>query len=205
MFENNTICDFLIDLSSKKPSPGGGTVAALLGALSSSLCSMMANLTIDKKNYEDAWQPSKDLVLRMSIRKNDFLKLMDKDAKSFDSVIAAYKLPKNTEEEIEYRKKKIQEGYLEAIQSPIEIAENCFMLFDDIEYIVVNGNEMVVTDGIASAICASCAINLALLNVKINIKSVKDEDFVKEMKNKVQELEINTARRLAEIKSKSSL
>ncbi len=205
MFRENKIDEFIGNLSSESPSPGGGTVAALLGALSASLCSMMANLTVDKKSYEKEWQASKDIANRMSIRIKDFYDLMDKDANSFNGVIEALNLPKETKEEKEIRSKKIQEGYLDAIKAPIDIADDCLKLFEDIEYIVKRGNKNVVTDGIAAAICASCAINIALLNVKINIKSIKDEEYVKMMNEKVNELEIFTARRLAEIKTKANL
>ncbi len=205
MLKEKTIDEFTAQLSSDSSSPGGGSVAALLGALSASLASMMANLTVNKKNYEDKWDDSKKLAERMNIRRNDFLSLIDKDASSFDAVIAAFKLPKETEEEKEFRTEKIQSGYLEAIKIPVEIAENSLKLFEDIEYIVKYGNKNVVTDGIAAAMCADCAIKTSLLNVKINLKSVKDNEYVEEMNGKLKQIEINSARKLAEIVAKGGL
>lgn len=205
MLKNQKIHEFIDNLASSSPSPGGGAVAGLLAALSTGLCSMMANLTTDKKGYEKVWMESRQLVARMEKRKELFYQLMDEDAKSFDAVIDALKLPKTTEEEKTIRSEEIQKGYLAAIKIPIRMAELSMELFDDIEFIVENGNKNVITDGIAAAFAASCAINTALLNVKINLKSVKNEKYVKNISSKVIELEVTSASRLAKICARSGL
>ncbi len=205
MLKDKLVDDFLNELASSSSSPGGGAASALLASLSTSLCSMMANLTIDKKGYEKKWEESKEIVIRMNNRKNDFLMLMDKDANSFDGVINAFKLPKNTEDEIAYRKTEIQKGYIEAIKVPIEIAKKTLELFDDIDYIVTHGNKNVITDGIAAAMAARTAINMALLNAKVNLKSVKNENYVKQTKSDIIDIEVAAAGHLARICSKSGL
>ncbi len=210
MLKDNNIEEFLEDLSSSSPSPGGGAVAALLAGLSTSLASMMANLTIDKKGYENVWKSSKELAERMDKRKDDFLLLMDKDANSFDSVIEAFKLPKDTEKEKEIRSIEIQKGYAEAIKVPLEIAEKSLELFEDINYIVDKGNKNLITDGIAAAMAASTAVNMALLNVKVNLKSIKgkkyaDNHYYSETYSKVIDIEVAATGYLAKICSKSGL
>ncbi len=189
MFCKNTIEEFNKDLASNSPAPGGGSVAALLGALSSSLCSMMASLTVSKRGYEGYWDEAKDIIDRMQVKADYFHNLIDKDASSFDGVIAAFKLPKDTYEEKTFRKQKIQEGYKQAISIPIETSESALSLFEDIQNIVKNGNKNVVTDGLAAAITARAAIETALLNVKINLGSIKDESYKKEINSKIKLLE----------------
>ncbi len=205
MLKNQSIHEFMNELASAAPSPGGGAVAALLAALSTSLCSMMANLTINKPSYEKIWQASEDLVARMNVKREEFYILMDKDASSFDSVTDAFKLPKETEVEKKHRSAMIQKGYIEATKVPLEMAEKTLELFEDINYIVDNGNKNVITDGIAAAMAASTAVNMALLNVKINLKSIKDEKYVKETFSKVIDLEVAATAYLAKICSKSGL
>lgn len=189
MFYKNTIEEFNMDLASDSPAPGGGSVAALLGALSASLCSMMASLTVSKKGYEDFWDEAKKTVDDMAVKRDYFHRLIDKDASSFDGVISAFKLPKETDEEKAIRKDKIQEGYKLAISMPLETATNALELFDDIKKVVKNGNKNVVTDGLAAAITAKSAIEMALLNVKINLGAVKDESYVNEIKSKISNFE----------------
>ncbi len=210
MLKDNSIEEFLDELSSSSPSPGGGAVAALLAGLSTSLASMMANLTTDKKGYEGVSRSSKELAERMQIRKKDFLLLMDRDANSFDSVIEAFKLPKETEEEKEIRSREIQRGYAKAIKVPLEIAEKSLELFEDINYIVDNGNKNLITDGIAAAMAASTAVNMALLNVKINLKSIKgkkyaDNLYYSETYSRMIDIEVAATGYLAKICSKSGL
>ncbi len=205
MLKDQLMTQFFDALASSSSSPGGGAASALVAALSTSLCSMMANLTINKEGYEKKWDNAKEIVDRMETRRNNFLILMDKDASSFDGVINAFKLPKNSEEEKAYRKEAIQKGYVEAIKVPIEIAEKTLELFEDIDYIVTHGNKNVITDGIAAAMAARAAINMALLNAKVNLKSIKDENYVKNTKSDIIDIEVAAAGYLAKICSKSGL
>lgn len=202
MLSKMTLEEFGAELASDSPAPGGGSSAALLGSLASSLCSMMASLTVNKKGCEDAFEGAAKLVEKMKEKRNEFYKLMDEDASSFDSVIDALKMPKNTDEEKALRKEKIQEGYKAAIVPPIKSAHLASSLFDDIEYIVLNGNQNVVTDGLAAAISANSAVEMALLNVKINLTSIKDEAFVAEKKAEIEKLEREAKQRKDEIIAK---
>ncbi len=185
MLVENKINEFLDDLASNSPAPGGGAVSALLGGLSAALCSMMASLTVGKKGCEDAWQGSEKVIENMKVKISKFNELMDKDATSFDGVISALKLPKETEEEKMVRKNAIQAGYKLAIAVPIEICDLLVSLIGDIEYIIDNGNKNVVTDALAAIMCLKTGVFVALLNVKINMKSVKDESYVNDLKEKI--------------------
>ncbi len=180
---------FINQLESSEPVPGGGSVAALSSSLASALAAMVANLTVGKKNYESVSDEMAEVAVRMSAHKQIFVDLIDKDANSFDSVMKAFKLPKETDEEKEYRNGLIQDGMKYAASVPLEVAEKTALLFTDLAYLVENGNKNAQTDALVAAMMARTAILSALYNVKINLGSIKDETYVKVTRDKVKELE----------------
>lgn len=180
---------FINQLESSEPVPGGGSVAALSSSLASALAAMVANLTIGKKNYEAVSDEMSNVAVRMAAYKQVFVDLIDKDANSFDSVMKAFKLPKDTDEEKAHRTQLIQDGMKYAASVPLEVAEKTAELFEDIAYLVENGNKNAQTDALVAGMMARTAILSALYNVKINLGSIKDETFVKDTSDKVKELE----------------
>ncbi|MDH8679128.1 cyclodeaminase/cyclohydrolase family protein [Fusibacter bizertensis] len=180
---------FINQLESSEPVPGGGSVAALSSSLASALAAMVANLTIGKKNYEAVSDEMSNVAVRMAAYKQVFVDLIDKDANSFDSVMKAFKLPKETDEEKAHRTQLIQDGMKYAASVPLEVAEKTAELFEDIAYLVENGNKNAQTDALVAGMMARTAILSALYNVKINLGSIKDETFVKDTSDKVKELE----------------
>lgn len=200
-----TIKDFLNKLASNEPVPGGGSVAALASGLSVSLIQMVANLTIDKKGYEEINDEMKTLKEKIQPKIEEFTQLIDKDANSFNGVMKAFKMPKATEEEKALRKEAIQEGMKYAAQVPLEVAEETSKLLPFIEFVVEKGNKNAVTDGLVAAMMARTAIRSALYNVKINLDSIKDEAFVLDYKEKVSKLEEQAIVVVDEILKKSHL
>lgn len=196
---------FLDKTESSDPVPGGGSIAALSSAIAAALSAMVANLTVGKKNYEEVSDEMKAIGEKMSFLKGEFVELIDKDANSFDDVMKAYKLPKETDEEKAERSAKIQEGMKYAASVPLEVAEKTSGLFDSIEVLVKKGNQNAQTDALVAAMMARTAILSALYNVKINLGSIKDEAFVAETSKKVKELEQNAMEREKQIMSHSSL
>ncbi len=189
MLKDLYLQEFLDKTESSDPVPGGGSIAALSSALASALSAMVANLTIDKKNYEDVSDEMKVIAEKMSTFKQEFVLLIDKDANSFDKVMKAYKLPKETDVEKAERSRLIQEGMAYAASVPLEVAEKTAELFDLIEVLVQKGNKNAQTDALVSAMLARTAILSALYNVKINLGSIKDEAFVMSTTEKVKTLE----------------
>ncbi|MBF4694802.1 cyclodeaminase/cyclohydrolase family protein [Fusibacter ferrireducens] len=189
MLKDLYLQEFLDKTESSDPVPGGGSIAALSSALASALSGMVANLTIGKKNYEDVSDEMKVIAEKMSVFKQDFVLLIDKDANSFDKVMKAYKLPKETDAEKAERSRLIQEGMIYAASVPLEVAEKTTELFELIEILVQKGNKNAQTDALVSAMMARTAILSALYNVKINLGSIKDETFVKDTADKVKALE----------------
>lgn len=196
---------FINQLESSEPVPGGGSVAALSSALASALSGMVANLTVGKKNYEEVSDQMTAVAAKMADHKQTFVDLIDKDANSFDSVMKAYKLPKETDEEKANRSQSIQDGMKYAASVPLEVAEKTAVLFDDIAFLVKSGNANAQTDALVAAMMTRTAILSALYNVKINLGSIKDEAYVDAMKIRVKALEKMAIQREAEILKMSDL
>ncbi len=197
--------DFLDKTASSDAIPGGGSVAALSSSLAAALTIMVANLTIGKKKYANVNDEMLEVVKKLEIRKNEFVQLIDKDANSFSSVLQAFKMPKDTDEEKSLRTEAIQDGMKYAAKVPLGVAIDTSKLFKSIEYIVINGNSNAVTDGLVAAMMARTAIKSALYNVKINLSSIKDEAYVEELTAQVQELDEFADKREKEILALSNL
>lgn len=186
--QDMTLTGFCAETISNSPAPGGGSIAALCGALSASLAGMVASLTIGKKGYEG--EEREMLALRekaLSLQQN-LLSAIDEDASSFNGYMAALKLPKDTEEQKGVRKAALQQGLKEAAMVPLHTAELAAEIFPLATYVVEHGNKNALSDGLVSAMAARTAILSALLNVRINLASIKDEEFVQCMNAKCLEL-----------------
>ncbi len=187
------INEFLAATASDAPVPGGGSVAALSAGISASLIEMVANLTVGKKNYEAVEEEMKAISEKVNPYREIFVTAIDKDAESFDGVMKAFKLPKETDEEKKARTAAIQSGMKDAANVPLETARNAFGLFGMIEAIVVRGNSNAVTDGAVAAMMARAAVIGAIYNVRINLMSIKDEAYVTEVTAEIDKMEKETA------------
>ena len=139
--EKRVISDFIKETCSNSPTPGGGSVAALLASLSMSLAAMSANLTIDKKGYEDVQDEIKRLAKLFEFKANLYLDYMNQDISAFNEVMASYKLKKDTLEEKEYRSKVIQEKLYNAMQVPLSLALDIYAILDDVRWCYYNSNK----------------------------------------------------------------
>jgi len=186
------IKDFLDELASNSPAPGGGSVAALAGALGVALSSMVCYLTIGKESYEDVQDEIKDVLEKSEHLRIRLTKLIDKDTDAFNDVMKAFKMPKETDQQKEMRKKAIQNGYKTAAKVPLETAETCEEILDIAMVVAKKGNKNSITDVAVSALMAQAGMKSAILNVKINLSSIKDEVFVKTTTFQINELQKNT-------------
>lgn len=189
MLSNMNIKEFLAATSSDAPVPGGGSVAALSAAIASSLAEMVANLTIGKKGYDDVQDEMKAISEKMSAYTPKFVDFIDKDASSFDDVMKAFKLPKETDEEKKARTEAIQNGMKLAATVPLETAQAAMEILGMIEAVVQRGNSNAVTDGAVAAMMTRTAVLSALYNVKINLGSIKDADYVAKAAAEVERIE----------------
>ena len=187
-----TLVEFAKQTASSSPVPGGGSIAALAGALSAALAQMVAELTVNKKGYEDAEVKMKELASKAESIRNQLLNDIKRDSESFNKYMEALKLPKETDEEKLRRTNMMQDGLKEAAIVPFEVASLAYEIMPLAEEAVISGNKNAVTDGLVSAMMARTAVLSALLNTRINLGSIKDEAFVKEYSGKVEKLEKQT-------------
>lgn len=187
-----TLISFAEQVASDSPVPGGGSMAAVCGAFSAALAEMVANLTKGKKKYIEAEPEMKEVCSKAMVLRKKLLDDIERDSFSYNKVMEAYKLPKETEDEKENRKQVIQESLKIAASVPYEIAETAFEILPLAESVVARGNANAVTDGLIAGMLARTAVLAALYNVKINLDSIKDENFRNDLWSKVKEIETKT-------------
>lgn len=168
---------FMDKLASKSPEPGGGSVAALTGALGAALVSMVANLTLGKEKYKDVQQDIEVLLKESEKLREQMQDLIQKDTEAYGALSFVYKMPKETEEEKKARAAKMQEALKHACLVPFEIGQKSVEVARLAKKAAEIGNVGAVSDaGVAVLLARACAESAAL-NVKININSIKDQEY----------------------------
>ena len=190
--KNMTINEFAKIVASDFPVPGGGSIAALCGAIGAALSEMVANLAVTKKKYADSKEEMTEIINEASLLREKLLNYIEEDSSAYNMVTLAYKLPKETEEEKAYRSGKIQEGLKVAASVPLKVAETAFEIFPLAEALVLRGNASSVTDALVGAMMARTGVLSAILNIRINLDSIKDQEFIKDLKEKADALEEKT-------------
>ena len=183
-----SLSDFSYETASESPAPGGGSIAAYCGALGAALVTMSANLSAHKRGWDDKWEIFSNWGTKSISNQKKLLSLVDKDAQSFNLIMAAFKLPKNTLEEKTIRFNAIQAATKKAIEIPLEVMKTAFNCFESIKKMAEIGNPNAITDVGVAALCARTAVIAAFLNLKINCKSLDDKDFVKNVIVKGQDM-----------------
>lgn len=177
MLVKHTIEEFSSVLASNSPAPGGGSVAALSGALGADLVSMVCNLSIGKEEFSASNDALTDVLAKARGLSQSLLERVDLDTEAFNGVMAAFKMPKATDEEKKSRGEAIQAGYRNAIQSPLGIARECLDVLKLAETLLGRSNTNALSDlGVASQ-QAHAGLEGAIMNVKINLPSIKDAEY----------------------------
>lgn len=189
MLKDLSVKDFIYETASDSPAPGGGSIAALSAASAAALIEMVTNLTIGKKGYEDAQGEMEEVKKVAASYKEKFINYIDEDSDSFNKIMAAFKLPKDTDEQKAERTKVVQTAFKGAATVPLNVGKDAFKLLELAEKVVLKGNQNAVTDGAVAAMSARTAVHSAFYNVKINLGSIKDEEFVKNAKKEMEEIE----------------
>ena len=192
MLTELTLKDFISKVISNDPVPGGGSVSALNGALAAALSAMVANLTVGRKKYAEVNDLMQELSTRFEKLSQKLIEDVDRDSDAYNRVFAAFKLPKETDEEKQLRSEAIQKETKYAAQVPMEVARAVYEVLPQIDAIAQKGNSNAVTDACVSMMCARTAILGALLNVRINLTSIKDEAFVNAMREEADTIEVHT-------------
>ncbi len=194
MLVDLTIKDFLAETAANTPVPGGGSISALCGAISTSLTEMVANLTIGKKKYAEYDGQMRAIAVEAATIRARLIEYIDKDSDAYNRVFSAFKLPKETEEEIAVRSREIQDATKEAAMVPMQVAKEVGHVMETIIYVAHKGNQNAVTDACVAMMTARTCVLGALLNVRINLTSIKDETFVTRMQQEADELESEAIR-----------
>jgi formiminotetrahydrofolate cyclodeaminase len=173
-----TVGDFLDDVASSSPAPGGGSVAALSGALGTALISMVCQLTIGKKKYADVEEDMKKVLGEAEPLRDILSRLVEKDTRAFQKVMETYALPKDTEPQKALRSAAIREATKEATLVPLEVMKHCIDALALSQEVASKGNVNSISDAGVSAHMLHAACEAAALNVKINLASLDDAEFV---------------------------
>jgi formiminotetrahydrofolate cyclodeaminase len=175
MYADLTVNQFLDALASKEPVPGGGSGAALAGALAAALVSMVCNLTVGKKGYEAVERDMEGLLVESEAIRKELPQLLEADTQAYARVMEAYRMPRASEEEKQAREAAMQERLKEAAEVPLRIAERC------------------------ARVVALALLQSALLNVEINLASIKDAAYVEGMRQRMVSLVEEAVRTKAEV------
>ena len=188
MIENQPISEFLDALASKASTPGGGGAAAIMGAMGAALTSMVCNLTVGKKNYEEVDEEMQQALIKTEGLRARMTDMIKADVDVFDRVMAAYGMPKETDDEKAARSTEIQEALKEATDVPLACAKLAREVMELSQPVAEKGNKNVISDSGVSVLAAYAALRSAALNVYINIGGIKDEAFAKDRAQQLEEV-----------------
>ena len=179
---SKTVTQFVEETGRESAAPGGGTVSALMGSLGAALATMVANLSSHKAGWDDQWEIFSQWAERGQVCQRELLHLVDEDTEAFNKVMAAFSMPKTTDEEKALRNKAIQEATLYAAEVPLRTMQATLPVLDICQEMATNGNPNSVTDAGVGALAARSAIIGAGMNVKINAASLTDKTKAAELK-----------------------
>jgi methenyltetrahydrofolate cyclohydrolase len=181
---SKTLKEYFSELSSNSPTPGGGNVAAMCGALAASLGTMVCNLTIGKKKYAAVEQEMIALKEKLENYQQKFFELGEKDNLAFNKVMDAFKLPKETESEIEFRSQEIENATLGAADIPTQVMQAAREMIPLLKCVIEKGNKNSISDaGVASALIDTTSKS-AYLNVIINCNALNNQIIAEEIKKR---------------------
>ncbi len=180
-FCDESIKQFLEELGSDLSAPGGGSVAGLISALSAALNSMVYSLTVGKKNYMILEDNEKEIINKFQKESKEFtirsLELMEEDRENFLKLMDCYKLPKESEEEKNRRSLAIKENTIKSMEAPLILARESLEFYENLKIMAKYGNKMLLSDLAISAVLLHTAIESSIINVKVNLNGLRDEEF----------------------------
>jgi formiminotetrahydrofolate cyclodeaminase len=192
MIEESKIKEFLEDLSSTNPTPGGGAASAIVGSIAAALVCKVSALTIGKKKYKDVQEKASEILSEAKTLREELLKNAEKDSQAFNMIIEAYRATKNVNDE-EEKLKAIEKASKQACVVPLETASLSYRVLELSEIIMKIGNKNAISDAVSASYFAFSAVNGALENVYVNLKNIKfDSEFAKSILNKANELKGNS-------------
>lgn len=188
MIKDKSIQVFLDELASKASTPGGGSAAAIIGAMGAALISMVANFTVGKKGYEDVDADAQEILDKSEKFRTQLTDMIKADVDVFNKVMGAYGMAKDTDEQKAARTAAIQAALKEATDVPLACARLSAEVIKLCQPIAEKGNKNVISDAGVAVLAGQAALRSAALNVYINIGGIKDEAFVKDRQIQLDEI-----------------
>jgi len=185
MLSESTIAEFLEQLGSSQPVPGGGGAAALSGAQAASLVTMVARLTAGKAAFAAIEGRIREIIVEGDRRRQELIQAIDQDAAAFEAVIQAYALPHTTAEEKAVRAASLQPALKGATESPLNIARHCVALVGLAAELAESSNPQTISDAGTAAVLAEAALSGAILQARINLKAIKDTQYVEHSRGEI--------------------
>jgi glutamate formiminotransferase/formiminotetrahydrofolate cyclodeaminase len=171
-----TIREFANETAAESPAPGGGSISAYIGALGASLGTMVANLSANKRGWEDRLDFFSEMAEKGQQIKEQLLALVDEDTAAFNKVMAAFAMPKTNEEETKKRKEAIESANIYAAEVPLKVMQTAFSAFEMLRRMTTEGNPSSITDGTVGALCVRTAIEGAYLNILTNVSGISNAE-----------------------------
>jgi len=191
-FCDESIKQFLEELGSDLSAPGGGSVAGLIAALSGALNSMVYSLTVGKKKYIALEDNEKEIINKFEKESKEFtlrsLELMEEDRENFLKLMDSYKLPKDTEEDKEKRTLAIKENTIKSMEAPLILTRQSLQFYENLKIMAKYGNKMLLSDLAISAILLHSAIESSIVNVKVNLNGLRNEEFFNRIDDELREI-----------------
>ncbi len=198
-FKDKTCAEFTAVLAGSDPVPGGGGASALAGAVGTALSHMVGSLTLGKKKYRDVEPQIREAMGKAEKLQDRLLSLIQRDAEVFTPLSEAYRLPKETEEEIARKDAVMEACLLDACSVPVEIMDCCCQAIGLAEFFAEKGSKMAVSDAGASAAILKGALEAASMNVYINTKSMKNREKAAELEERCDRMRVNGGEQAEEI------
>jgi glutamate formiminotransferase/formiminotetrahydrofolate cyclodeaminase len=193
-FQEMSLTKFSEVLASGAPTPGGGCASALSGALAAGLAAMVARTTAASKKFADRADQMNQVATEADRLRGEFLALVDEDARAFDQVMAAFRMPKDTPEQQAGRSEAIQQAYRAAVEPPMRVCARSLRVLELALQVAEQGNPSAASDAGVAVLLAATALEGGALNVQINLGSIKDEGFRTPQAEKVRAAQIQGQR-----------
>lgn len=194
-----TLTEFAEETASESPAPGGGSIAAYMGALGAALSTMVANLSAHKPGWDDRWKEFSDYAERGHALMTRLLALVDEDTAAFNKIMAVFSMPKATPEEKAARAEALETATLYATEVPLRTMEASYDVFDYAEAMAREGNPASVSDAAVGALAARAAVVGALLNVRINAAGLKNRENAEKLLTRANEIDKKSEARVATV------
>lgn len=194
-----TLTEFAEETASESPAPGGGSIAAYMGALGAALSTMVANLSAHKPGWDDRWKEFSDYAERGHALMAKLLALVDEDTAAFNKIMAVFSMPKSTPEEKAAHAEALEAATLYATEVPLRTMEASYDVFDYAEAMAREGNPASVSDAAVGALAARAAVVGALLNVRINAAGLKNRENAEKLLTRADEIDKKSEARVATV------